>query len=119
VGALRFLHRVAVQGLSASEQLVLLATCGLVQSRAGSIERGRELYLAAIARARTRSMSQSDPKLLALFNLAEEELLAGTARANTTRKEALAVLSKMETPDMKAIERRLMTLHPSTRAAGD
>jgi tetratricopeptide (TPR) repeat protein len=103
--AAEYLTRSRGQAVPAEESIPLLATFGLWAFRAGYPQRGRELYLRAIERARAAGYRE----LLALaeLHLAHEEYLANEPSAEQRLNQALIDASEANAPYVKVVESRI------------
>lgn len=97
---------------TARDHVVLFATRGLFEYRAGSIERGRQMYLAASARAKSIPDSD-DGKMLnhmaTVFQAMEEASLKKTD-VEETLLQASVIVAKNSGPLWKVFEDKIQTL---------
>jgi tetratricopeptide (TPR) repeat protein len=91
--------------LSYGEQIIFLATSGLIQFRAGQFTAGRKLYREAIARAELESLRPLRDR--ALIHLALEEVQHQTPEAGEVLKEVVKVSEGVLDPLTGALLERL------------
>lgn len=114
-GAISELKLVNPTTLTQTQQIAYMATNGMIEYRSNRLQKGKELYLKAIERARQCS---DDREHIASIYLAFEELRAGTSDAESFRARALEASNKLTDPSHLLLVDRLRNYNPIRSASG-
>jgi len=101
-------HDIAMDRETASNQAVLLATMGLLLFRSGDSEEGRKMYERALADASLRGDRYL--KALALWHLAQEDVVAHTQEAARALVRAERASKAIHDPEVKMLGDRIRKL---------
>lgn len=101
-------------GNTPAEQVALAATWGLLAFREGDVERGREMYAAALSLARRRNLPEQEA--MAAVMLAREELALGLDPAEQAFRAALRVAGGVDSAAVREMLKRLDRDRVATRA---